>query len=63
MKIKRITLELEVPIRTIEAVTILRLVQNYLDTTGIPHQAQVEARMSPNTRIGNITEWEFTRGQ
>ncbi len=58
MKVKRITLEVEVPIRTVAEDEIMQVVREYLDRKGIPHQAQVESKISPNPQIGKATEFD-----
>ena len=57
MKVKRITIEVEVPMRTMPAEELLALVKQYLDDKGIPHQAQVKYETSPNTQIGKKKEF------
>jgi hypothetical protein len=61
MKVKRMTIEVEVPIRTVKSRDLLAVVVDYLDKQNIPHQAQMRFEISPNTRIGKYTEWPTDR--
>ncbi len=55
VRIKRITLEVEVPLHTVEAQTLLEVLRSWLDRQGIPHQEQIASvEMSPNTQIGGV---------
>jgi len=58
MKINRMTIEVEVPVRTVKSRDLLAAVVDYLNKQDIPHQAQMGLEMiSPNTQIGKYTEW------
>jgi hypothetical protein len=57
MKIKRMTIQVEVPVRTVKSRELMEIVTNWLNEQGIPHQAQMRFEISPNTRIGDFTEW------
>jgi hypothetical protein len=59
MKVKRITLEVEVPIHTCTSIELLAAVGIYLDEKGVPHQGQIiGVEISPNTCIGDVTEFD-----
>jgi hypothetical protein len=61
MKVKRITLEVEVPMCTVAEDEILYAVRGYLERKGLPHQAQVSSEVSPNTQIGNVKDFDDSR--
>lgn len=59
MRIKRITIEIEVPLYTVTSHELIKLVSDFLEVSRLPHQAQVSnLEMSPNIRIGNITDFD-----
>lgn len=58
MKIKRITVDIEIPCKArIKAEVFERLINEHLEVLDVPHQVQVYSGLSHNIQLGNLKTW------